>query len=92
MGIDVLVLVTLFYRVFLIPFFFRTDTRTAIEMAGFGLLHILPIVVLTKSDSDVILCLQLLSKTLTCTLHLSMQGSIDHLCINPILWIGLIHK
>ena len=28
-------------------------------------------VVLTKSDSDVILCLQLLSKTLTCTLHLS---------------------
>ena len=28
-------------------------------------------VVPTKSDSDVILCLQLLSKTLTCTLHLS---------------------
>ena len=25
----------------------------------------------TKSDSDVIFCLQLLSKTLTCTLHLS---------------------
>ena len=25
----------------------------------------------TKSDSDVLLCLQLLSKTLTCTLHLS---------------------
>ena len=25
----------------------------------------------TKSDSDVILCLQLLSKTLTCTLHFS---------------------
>ena len=25
----------------------------------------------TKSDSDVILCLQSLSKTLTCTLHLS---------------------
>ena len=25
----------------------------------------------TKSDSDVILCLQLLSKTITCTLHLS---------------------
>ena len=25
----------------------------------------------TKSDSDVVLCLQLLSKTLTCTLHLS---------------------
>ena len=28
-------------------------------------------VVPTKSDSDVKLCLQLLSKTLTCTLHLS---------------------
>ena len=28
-------------------------------------------VVPTKSDSDVIFCLQLLSKTLTCTLHLS---------------------
>ena len=28
-------------------------------------------VVPTKCDSDIILCLQLLSKTLTCTLHLS---------------------
>ena len=28
-------------------------------------------VITTKSDCDVILCLQLLSKTLTCTLHLS---------------------
>ena len=28
-------------------------------------------VVPTKSDSDVIFCLQMLSKTLTCTLHLS---------------------
>ena len=46
----------------------------------------------TKSDSDVILCLQLLSKTLACTLHLSWHESIDHLCINPILMIGLIHK
>ena len=45
----------------------------------------------TKSDSDVILCLQLPSKTLTCTLHLSIREPIDHLCINPILWIGLIH-
>ena len=50
------------------------------------------IVVPTKSDSDVILCLQLLSKTLTCTLHLSMCESNNHLCINPILLIGLIHK
>ena len=28
-------------------------------------------VALTKSDSDVVFCLQFLSKTLTCTLHLS---------------------
>ena len=49
-------------------------------------------VVPTKSDSNVILCLQLLNKILTCTLHLSIRDSIDHLCINPILWIGLIHK
>ena len=45
-------------------------------------------VVPTKSDSDVKLCLQLLSKTLTCILHLSKRESIDHLCINPILMIG----
>ena len=38
-------------------------------------------VVPTKSDIDVILCLQLLSKTLTCTLHLSIRKSIYHLCI-----------
>ena len=49
-------------------------------------------VVPTKSDIGVILCLQLLSKTLTCTLHLSMHESIDHLYINNILWIGLILK
>ena len=48
-------------------------------------------VVPAKSDSDEILCLQLFSKTLTCTLQLSKRKSIDHLCINPILWIGLIH-
>ena len=30
-------------------------------------------VVPTKSDSDVILCLHLLSETLTCTLHLSLR-------------------
>ena len=46
----------------------------------------------TKSDSDEKLCLQLFSKTLTCTLQLSQRESIDHLSINPILWIGLIHK
>ena len=49
-------------------------------------------VVPTKSDSDIILCLQLLSKTLMCALHLSIRESIDYLCINPILWIGLIHN
>ena len=49
-------------------------------------------VVPTKSDSDVIFCLRLLSKTLTCTLHLSLRKSIDHLCFTPIRRIGLIHK
>ena len=49
-------------------------------------------VVPAKSDSDVVLCLQLLSKTLTYTLHLSSRESRGHLCINPILRIGLINK
>ena len=49
-------------------------------------------VVPTKSDSDVILCLQLLSLTLMCTLHSRIRESIYHMCINRILWIGLIHK
>ena len=40
--------------------------------------------VLSKSDSDVMLCLQLLSKTISCTLHLSMCESTDHLCINHV--------
>ena len=35
----------------------------------------------TKSDSDVILCLQLFSKTLTCALVLSLRESRDNLCI-----------
>ena len=39
-----------------------------------------------------LLCLQLLSITLICTHHLSLHETIDHLCINPILRIGLIHK
>ena len=50
------------------------------------------IVVPTKSDSDVILCLHLLSKTLTYSHHLSIRESIDNLRINPILWIGFKHK
>ena len=50
-------------------------------------------VVPNKSDSDVLFCLQLLSKTLTCTLHLSYNFElIDHVCINSILRRGLIHK
>ena len=44
-------------------------------------------VVPTKSESNVILCLQLLSKTLMCTLPLRSQEWIDHFCINPILQI-----
>ena len=35
----------------------------------------------TKSDIDVILRLELLSKTQTRTLHLSYRDLIDHLCI-----------
>ena len=49
-------------------------------------------VVPNKRDSDVILCLQLISKTLACTLYISIRQSIDHLCFNPIHRIGLIHK
>ena len=49
-------------------------------------------VVPANSGSDVVLCLQLLSKTLTRTCYLSWEESIDHSCINPILRIGLIHK
>ena len=45
-----------------------------------------------KSDSDVVFCLQLLSKILTYTLRFCLFKSIDHLCINPIRRIGLIHK
>ena len=40
-------------------------------------------VVPTKSDSDVIVCLQLLSETFTCTLHFCLHESIDHLPLNP---------
>ena len=46
------------------------------------------------SDSHVNFCLQMLSITLTYklhTLHYSLCESIDHLCINPILRIGLIY-
>ena len=39
-------------------------------------------VVPTKSDSDVMFCLQ----------SITFLSSIDHLCINPIHRIGLIHK
>ena len=35
-----------------------------------------------KSDSDLTFCLQVIRGL----------ESIDHLCINPILWIGLIHN
>ena len=42
-------------------------SRNTFEQTGKKLLTVVP----TKSDSDVILCLQLLSNTLNCTLHLS---------------------
>ena len=55
--------------------------------------HLVTITVVpTKSDSDDIFCLQLLCKTLTCTLHLRLRESVYHLGIHPILGIGLIHK
>ena len=44
----------------------------------------------TKSDSDVIVCLQLLNETFTCTPPFCLRESIDHLGIS--LRIGLIHK
>ena len=48
----------------------------------------------TKSDSDELFWLQLLSETLTCTLHFCWRESIDHLCLNPILRItaGVIYR
>ena len=49
-------------------------------------------VVPTKSDSGVIFCLQLLCKNITLYTPLKLRESIDYLCINPILQIGLIHK
>ena len=45
-----------------------------------------------KSDSDIIFLLIIVRKTIMCTLHLSYWELIDHLCINPILRIGLILK
>ena len=69
----------------------KMSRRTYREQAKYckkKLLTVLPV----KSDSDVVFCLQLLCKTLFCTLHLSLRESIDHLSINPILQIGLIHK
>ena len=47
------------------------DVRLFISKQTANAYMVLPSVVPTKSDSDVILCLQLLSKTLTCTLYLS---------------------
>ena len=43
-------------------------------------------VVPTKSDSDVIIW------DCYVNLHVSSRESIDHLCTNPILRTGLIHK
>ena len=54
--------------------------------------YIIYTVLPTKSDTDEIFCLQLLSKTFICTFILSLRESRDHLCINPIRRTGLIHK
>ena len=72
----------------------RTKLETCANLHKFCVLYTFcdSTVVPTKSDSDVIFSLQLLSKTLTCTLYLGQREPIDHLCINPILRIELIHK
>ena len=49
-------------------------------------------IVPTKSDSEIGFHFQLLSKTLTCTRHLSQCETMDQPCINPILWTRSIHK
>ena len=75
----------------------RVFEKSKVEYSIFEVLYLTDLiwistVVPTKSDSDVILYLQLLSNTLTCTLHLSIRSSIDHLRIYPIPRLGLIHK
>ena len=51
-------------------------------------------VVPTKSDSDVILCLQLLSKILRVHFIIAISNRYIScvLILDPIPWIGLIHK
>ena len=56
------------------------------------LTYVISTVIPTKSDNDGILCLQLLIRQLTCTIHMIKWELIDHLCINRILGIGLIHQ
>ena len=68
--------------------FGRDEYNLSIETSSLTPSTVVP----ANSDSGVVLCLQLLSKTLTRTFYLSWGESIDHLCINPILRIGLIHK
>ena len=68
--------------------FGRDEYNLSIETSSLTPSTVVP----ANSDSVVVLCLQLLSKTLTRTFYLSWGESIDHLCINPILRIGLIHK
>ena len=47
----------------------RLNLHTFILLVSFH--HVLATVLPAKSDSDLIFCLQLLDKKLTCTLHLS---------------------
>ena len=68
--------------------FGRDEYNLSIETSSLTPSTVVP----ANSDSGVVLCLQLLSRTLTRTFYLSWGKSIDHLCINPILRIGLIHK
>ena len=65
--------------------------HTFISLFELLIIRVKTTVLPAKSDGDVVFCLQLLSKTSTCTLHLCFREFIDNLCINPVLRKGLIH-
>ena len=55
-------------------FIFEKKNKNKSRKSEYTEMRLFATVVPTKSDSDVILCLQLLSKTLTCTLHLMYEN------------------
>ena len=62
----------------------------------FGVVHhCATTIVPARSGGCVLFCIRsskFPSKTLTLSLHLGCRESMDNLCIDPILWIGLIHR